>query len=520
MNKKLFKKSFAGFMVLTIFLWPLAPISASPAINKIAADDDVLLRKLQVEQLEKTGQLKGFDSKKETKTFSADEGLKKMADVKQPQKQNYVEGEVLVKFKEQKINLEQYSGRLKAKQFAVNKNLDKKEDIRKSNISVLKTKGDESVEGMVERLKNDEMVEYVEPNYMRQWTSTIPNDSDFSSLWGLHNTTVDADIDAPEAWDIFTGSDSIVVAVLDSGIAYNHPDLINNMWNGNANHGWDFFNNDNNPIDDNGHGTHVAGTIGAEGNNNLGVAGVNWDVKLMALKVGDYAGNVGDIADAIDFAISNNVKIINASFSGPEDSQAEFDAIDRFRQAGGIFVAAAGNGGADGVGDNNDLNSQYPADYALDNIISVAATDQNDNLASFSNFGNTSVDVGAPGVNIYSTVAGATVDGSVIFSENFNGVVPHSIGDKFTQDIDSTWGTISGGDDNIFIASDYANWGSYQNDIYSRLYSPIINLNGKANSYLKFIVGCNTEPVYDSLGLWLYNGQEWDLVDVYSGEMV
>ena len=167
MKNKILKKFFVGFMALTIFLWPLAPILSSPiADKKITGSEE--FKKLKTEQLEKAGQLRNFDVEGKMKTFSVDESLKKTAEMKQPQKQNYVEGEVLVKFKEQKINLEKYSGRTKAMQFATDKNLDKKEDIRKSNISVLKTKGDESVEGMVERLKNDERVEYVEPNYTRQ----------------------------------------------------------------------------------------------------------------------------------------------------------------------------------------------------------------------------------------------------------------------------------------------------------------------------------------------------------------
>ncbi|MCK5460251.1 hypothetical protein KAI52_03990, partial [Candidatus Parcubacteria bacterium] len=161
MSKKFFKKSFVGFMVLTIFIWPLAPILSST----IAGDEDVLLRKMQVKQSEKIRQLKGLDGEKKTKTFSTDESLKKTAEMKQPQKPSYVEGEVLVKFKDSKINLEQSSGRMKATQFAVSKNLDKKDDIRKSNISVLKIKDTKTVEEKIAELKNDERVEYVQPNF-------------------------------------------------------------------------------------------------------------------------------------------------------------------------------------------------------------------------------------------------------------------------------------------------------------------------------------------------------------------
>ena len=331
----------------------------------------------------------------------------------------------------------------------------------------------------------------------------------------MHNTTNNADIDAPEAWDIFTGSDSIVVAVLDSGIAYNHPDLNDNMWNGNTNHGWDFFNNDSDPIDDNGHGTHVAGTIGAEGNNGLGVTGVNWDVKLMALKVGNYAGNVGDIADAIDFAISNDVKIINASFGGSVYSQAEFDAIDRFRQAGGIFIAAAGNGGPDHIGDNNDSNPQYPADYALDNIISVAATDQNDDLASFSNYGNASVDVGAPGVNIYSTMAGSN-----IFSEDFESSPYKFIPKGFTT---PNWIVGNNGSSYVAYSDKYT---PYDSDAYTWLeLSNSIDLSDSeiSGATLNFTIWCDTPPApivwQDYIQTAYYNGV-WNNAERYDEDKI
>ncbi|MBU2575854.1 S8 family serine peptidase, partial [Patescibacteria group bacterium] len=338
---------------------------------------------------------------KEIKSLSTDSsiitkeniGLEKFKQT-ETKKKDYVEGEILVKYKNDKINLDTFAGRASALNFVRSKSLEKKEDLRKNNISVLKIKDNKTVEEKITELKNDPNVEYVEPNYIHPWTS-MPNDTSFSELWGLHNIgqTVngdsgadDKDINAPEAWDIFTGSDSILVGVLDSGIAYNHPDLIDNMWDGSLgcknednistvcpNHGWDYTNNDDNPLDDNGHGTHVAGTIGAEGNNGIGVVGVNWNVKIVALKVGNYAGAItGDVVKAIDFAINNNVKIINASFGGPSFSTSQYEAIERFKAFGGIFIAAAGN---DGI--NNEGTPFYPSDYDLDNIISVAATDQN-----------------------------------------------------------------------------------------------------------------------------------------------
>jgi len=255
----------------------------------------------------------------------------------------------------------------------------------------------------------------------------IPNDTMFTQLWGLHNTgqnggRVDADIDAPEAWDVTTGSRSIIVAVIDTGVDYNHPDLTVNMWrnpreiagngidddgNGFVDdiYGADFHNNDANPFDDNGHGTHVAGTIGAAGNNSLGVIGVSPNVQIMALKFlgANGSGSTSSAIKAIDYAVANGAKIINASWGGGGGAQGDalYLAIQRAQNAGVLFVAAAGNSTS-----NNDVYASWPANYNLANVISVAATDRNDNLASFSNYGATTVDLGAPGVAIVSTTPG------------------------------------------------------------------------------------------------------------------
>jgi subtilisin family serine protease len=247
--------------------------------------------------------------------------------------------------------------------------------------------------------------------------------------------TPGADIQATDAWGINTGSSSIVVAVIDTGIDYDHSDLVGNLWTNpfeNPNNGidddsngkiddwrgWDFttcnafsstppFNcvtpkaEDNDPFDDNGHGTHVSGTVGSVGNNGEGVTGVMWKVQLMALKAlnPDGVGSTADIINAIDYAVANGAQIMNASLGGSGFSQAMFDALSAANTAGVLLVAAAGNESA-----NNDLDPHYPASYNLPNIISVAATDQNDVRISFSNFGPESVDVAAPGVYIFSTV--------------------------------------------------------------------------------------------------------------------
>ncbi len=358
---------------------------------------------------------------------------------KSPSRSAYVPGEVIVKFKESRVDLKNASGIAKSSQFAVRQNLLVKENIRRANLTVLKTKGEETVESAIARLKKDADVLYAEPNYRRYPSGITTNDTSRGLLWGLNNTgqtvggtyttnnpgSVDKDIDAPEAWAISeaTTSAQVIVAVIDSGVAYNHPDLAANMWDGTnckddtgallggCNHGYDYEDGDNIPLPTtDSHGTHVAGTIAAVKNNSKGIIGVAPQAKIMAIKFGlDIVSEV----KAIDFAIQNGAKVINASFGGVDFSQSEYDAINRFKTAGGILVASAGNGGDDQIGDNNDVTPQYPANYNLDNIISVAATDQNDSLATFSNYGTTSVDVGAPGTNIYSTVA----DTNAIFSD-------------------------------------------------------------------------------------------------------
>ena len=275
---------------------------------------------------------------------------------------------------------------------------------------------------------------YFEPSHMISLgasAESMPNDPSFGSLYGLHNVgqsggTVDADIDATEAWQISTGSQDVVVGVIDTGIDYTHPDLVDNIWvnpgeipgngvdddgNGFVDdvHGYDFVNNDGDPFDDEGHGTHVAGTIGATGNNGVGVVGVSWDVSLMGLKFLDAngSGSTADAVRAVNYATmmrnqyGHNIRVTNNSWGGGGSSTALRDAIEAGAAADILFVAAAGNSGTD-----NDASPHYPASYASAAVLAVAATDRNDALASFSCFGATSVDLAAPGVSILSTVPG------------------------------------------------------------------------------------------------------------------
>jgi subtilisin family serine protease len=237
-------------------------------------------------------------------------------------------------------------------------------------------------------------------------------DPDLAQAWGLGK------IGATEAWNTFRGSKDFIVADIDTGIDYNHEDLQFNVWrNPNPSDkgdiaGYDFVHDDGLPFDDQGHGTHTAGTIGAVGGNGVGISGVSQRVSLMALKFLDAQGS-GDMAGAvkaIDYAIAHGAKVLSNSWGGPKDSagQSLQDAVNRANAAGVLFVAAAGNGDQFGNGQNNDDPSQaaFPAGYNTDGMIAVAATDTNDQLASFSNYGATTVHLAAPGVDVYSTVPG------------------------------------------------------------------------------------------------------------------
>ena len=286
---------------------------------------------------------------------------------------------------------------------------------------------------LVAELASDPDVEYVEPNYVVHSTTAsavVPNDLLFSSEWGLRNTgqnggVPNADIAATLAWSITTGTASVVVGVVDTGLDYTHPDLAPNLWSAPASftvtfgpgdsitcpagsHGYDAISNTCTPLDQNGHGTHVSGTIGAAGNNSLGATGVNWTTSIMALRFLDAngSGTVANAIRAIQFALqakaalgsAANLRVLSNSWGGPGFSQALMDAINQANSAGVLFVAAAGNNAT-----SNDTTAFYPASYRTPNLIAVAATDSTDALASFSDYGKSSVDLGAPGVNIVST---------------------------------------------------------------------------------------------------------------------
>lgn len=279
-------------------------------------------------------------------------------------------------------------------------------------------------------------VEYAEPNFeihleegaAGPLVPILPRDPQFNDQWALANSgqkggKQGADISATLAWASTTGSEKVVVAVLDSGVDYTHEDLIKNMWMRPASmspyqdselgtiddqNGYNALDSASDPMDENGHGTHCAGIIGAEGENNIGIAGVNWKVQIMPLKFMNAGGfgTTKDAIEAINYVIDRkkagvNVRIISASWGSTQYSRALEEAIRKAYENDILFVAAAGNSTV-----NNDRTPHYPSSYNVPNVVSVAALDRHDELASFSNWGVKSVAIGAPGVDILSTWLG------------------------------------------------------------------------------------------------------------------
>ncbi|MGZ3748060.1 MAG: S8 family serine peptidase [Pseudobdellovibrionaceae bacterium] len=290
-------------------------------------------------------------------------------------------------------------------------------------------KNPQALELLAEKISASSEIEYVEPNWILHSTA-VPNDPLYDELYALNKTASrSADIFAQEAWSKTTGSRDVLVAVIDSGVDYNHQDLADNYWHNpnemgvDANgrdkssnsidddnngfiddwRGWNFVENNNDPMDDDYHGTHCAGIIGAVGNNGVGVVGVNWNVSIVGLKFLDKSGS-GTIANAvlaIEYATSLGVHIMNNSWGGDEYSETMAAAIQKANAAGILFVVAAGNDG-----NNNDVGLDYPSSYPIANVISVAATDSTGQMAGFSNFGAKTVHIAAPGVQILSTFPG------------------------------------------------------------------------------------------------------------------
>jgi subtilisin family serine protease len=353
---------------------------------------------------------------------------------------NFVPGEVIVRFRETSAagkgeasiaNLQSENG----EQFAINiEPLNHAADVEGLRLARV---APENTMRAVEALRARPDVLYAEPNY-RRYKEAVPNDPSYSLLYALKNAgqsggTVGADIKAEPAWNITTGNRSVVVGVIDEGVDINHPDLVHNIWTNPAEipgngidddgdgliddvHGWDFLNDDNSVYDGSAvsvHGTHVSGIIGAEGNNGVGVVGVNWQVTLLPLKfLGDGGGDDADAIKAILFAkklrdmwVSSggtkgaNIRVLSNSWGGGGNSLALRDAIQAANDSGILFVAASGN---DAV--STDSAPHFPSSYSVANIISVSSTDRFDTQSSFSNYGSNSVHIAAPGSSIYSTM--------------------------------------------------------------------------------------------------------------------
>jgi subtilisin family serine protease len=370
-------------------------------------------------------------------------------------------------------------------------------------------------------LESDRSVEIAEPNYLYELTQTIPNDTLFPQLWGLNNAG-DHDIDAPQAWDTETGSSNVIVGVIDSGVAYDHPDLAANIWvnndppgNGDDDsngfdddtNGWDFIQNDNTPLDYNGHGTHVAGTIGAIGNNADGVTGVNWEVTLMPIRAGNGSGSLpgSAILNAITYACANGADIVNGSFGGPSKSQTIANRIKSTSCKNTLFVFAAGNEGSNLTNNTSSTNS-FPCEYhrppphgfSVPNIICVAATNKSDALAGFSNRGKTAVHLAAPGVDITSTWPG--YDTLPSFPEGFEGTQP---------EFNSRWGNRLGfpgtfGRDDVpaagsFSLADSPNANYTNNANHSIRNLTAYNLTGERGCRLDYLMRLQSELGFDGL---------------------
>ncbi len=406
----------------------------------------------------------------------------------------YRAGEVLVKYKAgtSPAAMEQRHARWGARTMRA---------FRQPRLKHLKLPAGMSVEEAIERMGADPAVEYVEPNHIWRKFATVPDDTSFSSLWGLNNTgqsvngtagTENADIDAPEAWDTTQGDGTIIVAVLDTGLDYNHPDLSDNVLDG-----YDFVDDDDDPMDPESHGTHVTGIIAARGNNATGVSGVCWNIRILPLRVADATGVSDSVrfAQALDYAVANGARVVNYSFGGSSFNQTAYDAISDANAAGVLVFAPAGNESV-----SNDATPTYPASYDLPNVISVAASNQYDRLASWSNYGLTSVDVAAPGVNILSTVPARTV----VWSDNFN-----------DGNMD---GWTTGGTSNSFAVQNYLGSyrlsdspaGNYLNDTDSWAQSPSVDLSSYQNVTLEFIARGRLEESFDFVSVETStNGVDW-----------
>ena len=378
----------------------------------------------------------------------------------------YVPGEMIIKLQNQKMLSSILDGH---KELGINLKRSIKLSYETLYVLSVENKSSANMEMVQQQLIADPRIDYAEPNYLYRIVRPIRtvilddilaplesdtpytlNDPKFSQLWGLRNDGTNgvlgggvagADIDALRAWSVERGSHQVKIAIIDTGIDYNHPDLQDNLWvnmeeqngtegvddDGNGYiddiYGYDFANRDADPLDGHSHGTHCAGTIGAVHNNNAGVAGVMADVTLMGVKVFTDGGS-GSTENAIlgiDYAMRMGVDLMSNSWGGGPFSQALLDSITRASEQGIIFTAAAGNSTS-----NNDSSTFYPANYDVPNVVAVASHTSSDRLSSFSSYGRTMVDIAAPGSDILSTTKNGkygTMSGTSMATPHVSGVL-------------------------------------------------------------------------------------------------
>lgn len=480
-----------------------------------------------------------FGDSDKTKKISFKESVDKKTK-KEVKKREIVSGEILVKFKEDRINLKKFSDRKNknGKKFPGSpeeKNIEKlgkryglkKVDLAaKVNASLMEVTDGESLEAKMKEVAKAPEVESAQPNFKYFPASISPSDDVFySEQWGLNNTgqtinssslynsstgTADADVDAPEAWAVSDGgTDSVIAAVLDTGVAYSHPDLAASMWDGsscvNENgviimggciHGYDYDDNDSDPAPDDesldsgsfSHGTHIAGIIAGADDAN-GIVGLAPKTKIMAIKAA--ALTTSELVKGIAFAEQNGAKIINASWGGTGDQGAEDTLLkNAIKNFDGLFIAAAGNDG-----DNIDSDPYIPCyfnnDSLVTNLICVAATTKNDGLAGWSNYGEELVAVGAPGDDIYSTI-GETKNANEYFDNAANGSVPSGFtedGNWQIQPVPSAFGWASG--DKVLFADNSLPYSNSINTTFGN--TSQYNMNGATTAHISFYVACDTE---------------------------
>ena len=457
-------------------------------------------------------------------------------------KQAFVDGEVLVKYRDGQVSLQAPAGDTAVKSFSAKRHLKEKMRLRKANMSLLEISDGKTVDQKIQEIQSDPSVEYAQPNYQYYQQSLGTNDPSAGMMWGLENTgqtvngtagTSGADVKAVGAWAIAdaTSSSPVIVAVIDSGVAYNHPDLTANMWNGSSckddsgvaigggcTYGYDYADGDTTPLPAWSntnvipyHGTEVAGTIAAVRNNAHGGVGLAPNAKIMAIKVDMTSAQ---IVRAINFAKQNGAKIINASFGAAGPSGGSYDAALYSAIAGfpGLFIAAAGNN-AFNHDDGNSAHIVYPAGFevatglgpGLANIVSVAATDQNDALASFSDYGASSVDVGAPGANMYLPSFLPTQ----LINENFEGTTPPALPAGWSsQGTNVHWGTYNYGGNKVLIGD--TNINPYTASANGLALTPSFNMAGAAGAVVSFQTLCETpyssSSWYDYMSLNYYDG--------------